>query len=57
VPRIPDTRTRGQDGNKRHGDTAIALVLAHYASRELNIGAVRVARRAVRRQNRLTNGY
>ena len=57
VPRIPDTRTRGQDGNKRHGDTAIALVLAHYASRELNIGAVRVASRAVRRESRLTNGY
>ena len=57
VPRISDTRIRGADGNKRHGDTAIALLLAHYASRELNIGAVRVSSRNVRRNNRLTDGF
>ncbi|MDK4526191.1 terminase family protein [Kingella kingae] len=57
IPRIPDTRTRGADGNKRHGDTAIALLLAHYASRELNVGAVRVSSRAVRRSSRLTDGF
>ena len=57
VPRIPDTRTRGADGNKRHGDTAIALLLAHYASRELNIGAVKVSSRAMRRSSRLTDGF
>ena len=57
VPRIPDTRTRGQDGNKRHGDTAIALVLAHYASRELNTGPVRVSGRNIRRRSRFTGGY
>lgn len=33
VARIPDARAKGQDGHKRHGDAAIALVLAHYASR------------------------
>ena len=27
VPRIPDVRTKGQDGKKRHGDAAIAFVL------------------------------
>ncbi|MDK4685431.1 terminase family protein [Kingella negevensis] len=57
VPRIPDTRTKGQDGKKRHGDTAIALLLAHFASREMNIGAVRVSSRATRNRNRLTQGF
>lgn len=57
IPRIPDTRTRGADGNKRHGDTAIALLLAHYASRELNVGAVRVSSRRVQRGSRLTDGF
>ena len=28
VPRIPATRTKGSDGNKRHGDTGIAALLA-----------------------------
>lgn len=57
VPRIPDTRTKGQDGKKRHGDTAIALLLAHFASREMNIGAVRVSSRATRNRSRLTQGF
>lgn len=35
VPRIPDTRTTGQDKGKRHGDAAIAIALAYYASREM----------------------
>ena len=57
VPRIPDVRTKGQDGKKRHGDAAIAFVLAHYASRELNAGPVRVASRRVRRISRTTHGF
>ena len=57
VPRIPDTRTKGADGKKRHGDAAIAFVLAHYASRELNTGPVRVASRRIRRKSALTKGY
>ncbi len=57
VPRIPDTRSKGTDGNKRHGDTGIALLLAHYASRELNIGEMRVSSRTVARQSRFTQGY
>ena len=32
VPRLPDTR-EGEKGKKRHGDYAIAVALAHYASR------------------------
>ena len=57
VPRIPDTRTKGTDGKTRHGDTGIALLLAHYASRELNIGAIKVSSRAVQRTSRFTQGY
>lgn len=45
VPRIPDTRTTGEDKGKRHGDAAIAIALAYYASRELNAGPVSVASR------------
>lgn len=33
VPRIPDTRTTEKGGGKRHGDAAVAGVLAHAASR------------------------
>lgn len=33
VPRIPDVRTKGKDGKKRHGDFAIALVLAYAQTR------------------------
>lgn len=32
IPRVPPTR-EGQTGKKRHGDYAIALALAHFASR------------------------
>lgn len=57
VPRIPDTRSKGTDGKIRHGDTGIALLLAHYASRELNVGAIKVSSRAVQRGSRFTQGY
>ena len=32
VARLPERRTRGDDGNRRHGDSAIAGALAYYAS-------------------------
>lgn len=35
VPRVPEVRTTGQDKGKRHGDAAIAIALAYYASREM----------------------
>jgi phage FluMu gp28-like protein len=34
VPRIPDKRSTDADGKKRHGDSGIALLLGHYASRQ-----------------------
>lgn len=34
IPRIPDTRTTGSDGSQRHGDAAIALALAWFASNQ-----------------------
>lgn len=33
VARIPDVRTTGADGKKRHGDSGIAHLLADYASK------------------------
>ncbi len=32
IPRVPPTR-EGEKGKRRHGDYAIALALAHWASR------------------------
>lgn len=46
VPRLPDTRTTAQDGNKRHGDAGVALLLADYASRDLNKGPVNLSSRS-----------
>lgn len=40
VPRVPDVRTTGEDKGKRHGDAAVALALAWYASRELKGGII-----------------
>ena len=45
VPRVPDVRSTGEDRGKRHGDVAVAVALAYYASRELNSGPVYVASR------------
>lgn len=33
VPRLPDLRTKGKSGEKRHGDAGIAILLAYSASR------------------------
>jgi len=36
IAKVPDTgRTKGRDGNQRHGDSAIAHVMANFAMREL----------------------
>ena len=53
VPRIPDVRSTGKDGGKRHGDAAVAGALAYYASRELNKGPVH----ATSRPRRSSLGY
>lgn len=45
VPRVPDVRSTGEDKGKRHGDAAVAVALAYYASRELNKGPVHAASR------------
>lgn len=42
VARVPDVRSTGADKGKRHGDAAVAVALAHYASREINTGPVTV---------------
>ena len=45
VPRVPDVRSTGEDKGKRHGDVAVAVALAYYASREINKGPVTVSSR------------
>lgn len=58
VPRIPDKRTKSADGkSKRHGDTAISLLLAHYASRQLVQMPVEPVSRRPRHSQQLTEGY
>lgn len=57
VPRIPDSRSTGEDQGKRHGDAAVAVALAYYASREINKGPVTVKSRRRRTGARITQGY
>lgn len=57
VPRIPETRTTGEDKGKRHGDAAVAVALAYFASREINKGPVTVKSRRRRAATRVTQGY
>lgn len=58
VPRIPDKRIKSTDGQtKRHGDTAISLLLAHYASRQLFKMPVVPLSRKVRESQKLSEGY
>lgn len=57
VPRIPDSRATGQDAGKRHGDAAVAIALAYFASREINKGPVTVRSRRRRTGSRITRGY
>lgn len=37
VARIPDTRSQGEDGGKRHGDAGVAIALGHAATRREGI--------------------
>ncbi|MCL1861800.1 MAG: hypothetical protein FWG52_09770 [Proteobacteria bacterium] len=57
VPRIPDARNVGEDKGKRHGDAAVAVALAYYASRELNKGSVTVKSRRRRTASAITQGF
>ncbi len=41
VPKVPDNaRTTGTDGKPRHGDSAIALVLAMFAVEKIDVGEI-----------------
>jgi phage FluMu gp28-like protein len=61
VPRVPDTRSTGEDKGKRHGDAAVAVALAYFASREINLGPVVATSRPHPQNNRIgdinLNGY
>ena len=53
-PRHPH---HGRGQGQRHGDVAVAVALAYYASRELNKGLVTVKSRRRRAAARITQGY
>ena len=61
VPRIPDTRSTGEDKGKRHGDAAVAVALAYFASREIATGPVTATSRPKQSIQRIgetnLNGY
>lgn len=57
VPRIPEGRTQGKDKGARHGDAAVGVAMAHFASRELNKGPVSARSRGRRRSANLLRGY
>lgn len=57
VPRVPDTRTTGQDKGKRHGDAAIAIALAYYASREMKGGPIEFMSAGERETDASLAGY
>ncbi len=58
VPRVPEQRSKAKsDGGKRHGDSAIALALAYFASREINKGQVKASSRRRRQSARMLEGY
>lgn len=58
VPRVPEQRSKAKaDGGKRHGDSAIALALAYFASREINKGPVKASSRRRRQAARMLEGY
>ncbi|QRO13091.1 hypothetical protein I6J32_10935 [Moraxella osloensis] len=47
VPKLPATKNKGEDKQKRHGDTGIALALMHYAQRNLNNGELIIQSRSL----------
>ncbi|WJV52762.1 hypothetical protein PCO85_16270 [Prodigiosinella aquatilis] len=58
VPRVPEQRSKAKsDSGKRHGDSAISLALAYFASREINKGPVKASSRRRRSSTRLLENY
>ncbi len=58
VPRVPEQRSKAKsDSGKRHGDSAIALALAYFASREINKGPVKASSRRRRQAARMLEDY
>ncbi|EHS1737968.1 TPA: hypothetical protein QH460_005126, partial [Escherichia coli] len=54
----PEQRSKAKaDGGKRHGDSAIALALAYFASREINKGPVKASSRRRRQAARMLEGF
>lgn len=52
IPLLPDSRSKGQDGQQRHGDAGVAYLLAYAASREAGSGSTDGFRSVPRRPER-----
>lgn len=57
VPRLVNKRSTGADKGRRHGDSAIALVMCHFAAENINQGPVEVATRRPRVFHSMFEGY
>lgn len=59
IAKVPDTgRTKGRDGQQRHGDSAVAHVLAVFATRELKGGPIEfesISRKRIYRASAMKN--
>jgi phage FluMu gp28-like protein len=57
IAKVPDSyKTRGTDGNQRHGDSAIALALAVYAERALEAAPIEFQSAGTRDSTRAFSG-
>lgn len=57
TPRLLNKRSTGEDKGKRHGDSAISLVMVHYAYENVNLGPVEVTSRHKRASADILQGY
>lgn len=57
IPLLPDTRTKGQDGQQRHGDAGVAYLLAYASSRSEALAAIEGLEVVNRHGNNDEDGY
>lgn len=56
VPKLPSTKNKGVDKQRRHGDTAIALALLYYAFVNLNNGELIIQSREIEHKETMAMG-
>lgn len=57
IPKLPKVKNVGKDKKKRHGDIGVALVLMHYAYRNIDQRPVSAVSRVLRKAKKMLNGY